>query len=62
VPTPAEYKKQWKQLKKLEKERQEYKTKTLKELQDGTYVHPQHLILDGITESDIKRMVGFTNS
>ena len=61
MPTPAEYKKQWKECRKRSKEIREYTDKTLKEFENGTYEHPYYLISQGITKEDIKRKVGFND-
>lgn len=58
MPTYAEYKKQWKELKKRHDDNTKYRNEVKKQMESGTYQHPDYLILKGITEKSIKRQVG----
>lgn len=52
----------WAKRRKHYNDSQKEQTKIKKEIEDGTYVHPQHLTLQGITINDIKRKVGATET
>jgi len=58
MPTPQQYAKQWKELKRQHKQQVDYEKETIEQFKNGTYQHPDHLTLQGITEKDIKRKLG----
>ena len=56
MPTPN--KKQWKELKKRHDGNAKYRGEVKEQIENGTYQHPDYLILQGVTVEDIKRQVG----
>jgi len=49
---------QWKELKKRDRDIRIGREEVKKQMEEGTYEHPDYLILQGVTERDIRRKVG----